>query len=266
LSFKFILIRERIYYIDKVKIKTLNFNRSKEKRSLVFIVVLILLLIVIELDFGNFKEKISVQLLLARGNIAYNMGDFDMAEVYYKKILKSEPVLWNVNYNLGNVYYKEGRYKEATQLYIHNLQTNSKGIRAETWNNLGNSFYMLGNLKMSLMAYKAALLINNNDAEIKQNFLFVANKIDQLNQLNSNKNKGKSSENGKKSSDNSKSNSDNNKREAGKRGQSSANSELSDKNIVDLFNKINQNEDNTRGKIGRTKLNNASLPSNEPDY
>ncbi len=42
-------------------------------------------------------------------------GKFSLAEIYYLKALKEKPDNYDINYNLGRIYYKQEEYKKAIQ-------------------------------------------------------------------------------------------------------------------------------------------------------
>jgi Ca-activated chloride channel family protein len=245
---------------------------SAKQKSTLKITTLKLALLFAVLLFGaiylttglkNAVGKIATTIFLYRGNWAYKNGDFDDAGVFYASALKNNPLLWKAQYNLGNAYYKQGRYHDAARVYKQSITNKYNKLKAESWNNLGNAYYMQHNLNASAESFKTALLISNSDLQIRKNYLFVLNllnpatandglkKKENKNQLADNKNnkKGEDGKKDKKTED-----------------KSPESYQVSDKTIADFFNRINKNEDAARGRVNNTKLKNNTTPTNQPDY
>jgi Ca-activated chloride channel homolog len=209
----------------------------------------------------NTAGKIATTMFLYRGNWAYENDDFDDAGVFYASALKSNPLLWKAQYNLGNAYYKQGRYHDAARVYKQGITNKYNKLMAESWNNLGNAYYMQHNLNESAEAFKTALLISNGDLQIRKNYLFVINLL--------NPKKGDDSLKKKENRKQVAGDKNNKKGESAKEEKENKQSEsyqVSDKTIADFFNRINKNEDAARGRVNNTKLKNNTIPTNQPDY
>ena len=73
-----------------------------------------------------------------------------------------------VNYNLGNAYFRNGKFDEAEKTYDKPVAGNDPSLRQKAFYNKGVSFSKQGKLQESITAYKNALLLNpsDNDARI----------------------------------------------------------------------------------------------------
>jgi len=73
----------------------------------------------------------------------------------------------------ANTLYNEGQYAEAIDNYREILETEKHS--ADLYYNLANAHYKLNNIGPSIYYYEKALLLNPNDADIKNNMAFARN-------------------------------------------------------------------------------------------
>jgi tetratricopeptide (TPR) repeat protein len=234
----------------------------KVNRGLFFFLITGIFSLIILLNIDS--KAITTQVFLYRANLAYKHGYYDDAEILYKKALRYTPGNLKIRYNLANTYYKESRYTEAIEVYKYIASKKDDNLASEDWNNLGNAYYMQGNLLLSLNAYKLAMLYNNNDVEVRENFLFVSNKVDsnsKKDSVNVKNNNTHKNDNG-----NLKAERESSKKEQLNNKTQEKSQEMSNKTITDMLKKINQNEEATRGRISKSKFNNRIVSSTEPDY
>lgn len=158
----------------------------------------------------------------------------------YKKenFIKSEELLYlaekekvdslEIKFNLANSLYKNKKFVESQSKYLEilNNKSISNNLKKNVYYNLGNVLYRLGEKdspeiywENSLNNYKEALKIDPEDKETKENYRFV---LDKLNKINNNKkqnnknssdNKDKSNKNNNNQNSNSNSNNNKNKNE-----------------------------------------------------
>ncbi len=119
----------------------------------------------------------------------YKSGKFVDAEVNFKKGLGKKSNLFEGHFNLGDAYYKQGRYEEAIQSYRNSLSyTEDKLNKSKVYHNIGNSYLKLKNYKESIESYKNALKLNPDDIDTKYNLSYALNMLKQ-NQNNKDQNK-----------------------------------------------------------------------------
>jgi len=123
----------------------------------------------------------------------YSNKKYSDAEVKFKKGLEKDPEMFQGHFNLGDAYYKQGRYDEALQAYKNSLQfTDDKTNEAKVYHNIGNSFLKEQKYKESIGAYANALKQNPKDLDTKYNLSYALNMLKQNQQQNKNdKNKDK---------------------------------------------------------------------------
>jgi len=103
------------------------------------------------------------------------------AEIEYKKAIQNAPDLNSAKYNLGNSYYHQGRYPEALNLFLQVIKNKNDAYCLAAWNNLGNTYYKLGHFEKSFEAFKSALLLDDSNVIVRQNFLYLAQLIEKEN-------------------------------------------------------------------------------------
>jgi tetratricopeptide (TPR) repeat protein len=120
--------------------------------------------------------RADVRGLVRQGNGFYARQKFEQALSFYQRAEVLEPDNLGIHYNLGNTYYRLGRYADAvSELSLATVHRNPKA-RAQAFYNLGNTFYRLNRLDEAINAYKMALLANPQDRQAKENLEFCLKK------------------------------------------------------------------------------------------
>ncbi len=111
---------------------------------------------------------------LREGVQEYSNSAFDKAERKFLEALESRPGDPQIAYNLGNSYYKQGKYKEALQEYVQAAAGDSgRVLKQKSIYNTGNALFRLGKLEEAATAYKKALELDPSDMDSKYNLEFV---------------------------------------------------------------------------------------------
>jgi len=96
--------------------------------------------------------------------------DFASAEMEYRKAISKKPSNAVGAYNLGNAYYKNGKFSEALLRHQEAIKTTtSKEERHKAFHNIGNTLMQNKQCKEAVEAYKNALRNNPNDDETRYN-------------------------------------------------------------------------------------------------
>ena len=112
------------------------------------------------------------------GNHHYEKYRFPDAEVEYKKALEKNPTSREAQFNVGNAYYKQDRFDEATRTFNASIATAPTPIdQAAAYHNLGNSLLKGGKIKESIEAYKQALRLNPTDDDTRYNYQLAMDKL-----------------------------------------------------------------------------------------
>ena len=107
---------------------------------------------------------------IARGNQAFKENNLNEAEAFYRDALKKSDKSAMASFNLGNVLYRKEKPAEAAEAYdaaIANSQENT--LKQKAYYNKGVALQKMDKLPECIVAYKNALLLNENDEDARQN-------------------------------------------------------------------------------------------------
>ena len=121
----------------------------------------------------------------------YRKGKFDQALEEYEKLARENPNDARLPFNAGASAYRSGDYKKAGGLFEQALTAPDLDLQEQAWYNLGNTHYKLGEdakepdqkreqWNQALASYTAALKLNPQDANAKQNYETVKQIIEQM--------------------------------------------------------------------------------------
>lgn len=144
------------------------------------------LLMMCQVLFGQmFPERRDVR----KGNREYERENYVEAEAAYMGALSKNPASYEGNFNLGDAYYRQGRFEESAQRFQQLSQIpNMPDVMAKSWYNQGNGLvqqYKQGwdrkKLEEALEVYKQSLRLNPQDQEAKFNLAYVQKLLEQDN-------------------------------------------------------------------------------------
>ncbi len=116
-----------------------------------------------------------VEALYAEARSAAAANDFSAAAAKYQEILKLAPRLGPAYNNLGALYFKQGRYREAADVLQHGLKVDPSMSSASAL--LGISFFQMGEYRQARPPLEEALKANPNDNNAE---LFLVNDLTKL--------------------------------------------------------------------------------------
>ncbi len=109
-----------------------------------------------------------------QGNDLYLENSFEKAVGEYRKSISSEEAPLEGFYNMGNSYYRQGKYEEASQYFkMAADRAEDEETKAKAYHNLGNSLFKQKELEKSIEAYKHALLNQPKDEESRYNLAYA---------------------------------------------------------------------------------------------
>ena len=126
-------------------------------------------ILAIALLFVLKAEAQTSQTYTSRGNEYYLQLKFDLAEGQYRQALNLEPRNAEAKYNLANALMQQKKFREAIEFYVEVTASENKNLRAAAHYNIGVSYSKQKDLPASIEAYKAALRINPEDKEAREN-------------------------------------------------------------------------------------------------
>jgi Ca-activated chloride channel homolog len=123
--------------------------------------------------FAQTEKKI-----LREGNRKYKTGKYVDAEKNYLQSINEKQGYLKAEYNLGNTYYKQGKYSEAADQFENVIKsTNNQDTLSHAFHNLGNSYLKKKNYERAISAYKNALKINSKDDSTRYNLAYAQKKL-----------------------------------------------------------------------------------------
>ncbi len=145
-----------------------------------------ILKVMVTLLFLNFCFAYSIfaqseRMLVREGNQMYKDKKYNDAEVNYKKSLGVNKDSKSAQFNLGDAYYKQGRYDDAIKQF-ENISADKnldKETQAKAFHNLGNSQLQAKKYGESIDAYKNALKLNSKDNDTRYNLAYAQQMLQQ---------------------------------------------------------------------------------------
>ena len=189
----------------------------------------------------------------------YNLKKYNDAEVKFKKGLEKDPKMFEGHFNLGDTYYKEGRYDEALQAYKNSLEfTKDKENQAKVYHNIGNALLKSKKYKESVGAYANSLKLNPKDNDTKYNLSYALNMLKQnqnKNQQNKNdKNKDKNKDNKQNQNQNQQNKKDKNQNKQNQQQQQQQQkNQISKEEAQRILDALKNNEENLQKQIRKDK-------------
>lgn len=146
--------------------------------------ILIFLVLIAAQLFGQSEKK-----LVREGNVLYKEGNFQEAEIEYRKALTEKPDYVKGKFNLGDAMYGQENYEESGKIFNELGETSkTPAAKSGSWYNLGNSLMNQQKYKESIEAYKKALRVNPNDQDAKYNLEYARKMLNNQQQQNQDQN------------------------------------------------------------------------------
>jgi Ca-activated chloride channel homolog len=106
---------------------------------------------------------------IVKGNRFYKDSAFDKAEEQYRKSISKKPTS-AAQYNLGNTLYQKQKTEEAIQQFDETANSATDAdVKAKALYNKGVVYHRNNKLDEAIAAYKDALRLTPDDAEIRKN-------------------------------------------------------------------------------------------------
>jgi Tfp pilus assembly protein PilF len=198
------------------------------------------------------------------GNKLYDKVNYVDSEVKYKKALEKNPNSLDAKFNLGDALYKQGRYDDATKVFMDlakgNPTKDQQNKIANSFFNLGNSFLKENKVKESIEAYENSLRLNPSDMDAKYNLEYAKMLLKKNNQKSKDQSKNDKNSKDKDKKDQDK-NKDNKQDQQDKKQQNKDNSnqknqqpKISKDDADRILNALQNSEDQVQQKINDKKV------------
>jgi Ca-activated chloride channel homolog len=134
----------------------------------------------------------SVDSKIQDGISQYHESKFKEAGENFSSAHTERPEDSRLGYNLGNAYYKNGKFPEALKAFTHSsLNEKDPDIRKKSIYNTGNTLVKLGKLEEAESAYKKVLALDSGDMDAKYNLEYVRQQLKKKEEQDSKKDKQK---------------------------------------------------------------------------
>lgn len=127
-----------------------------------------------------------------RGNKQYEQGNFNEAEVEYRRGLDKNDQSFEAHYNLGDALFRQEKYPEALEQYIlaekqlkgkdNDDSRKVKERLAATYHNIGNACYAQQQFDKAVAAYQESLRRNPKDNDTRYNLVKAMQQLQQQQQ------------------------------------------------------------------------------------
>jgi Ca-activated chloride channel homolog len=139
------------------------------------------------------------QKLVRDGNKFYKEKKFTEAEKNYLNALGKQANSYRGSFNLGDAYYKQGKYKQASEQFeMLAAKKASNDTLSKVYHNLGNAYLKQKEFEKSITAYKNSLKQNSDDEEARYNLAYAQKMYKREMQQKNNPNNKEPSEYAKK--------------------------------------------------------------------
>ena len=199
----------------------------------------------------------STRSLVNNGVNLYDKGKYVDSEVEFKKGLEKSPSNFQANFNLGDSYYKEGKYEDALRNYADALsKAGTDNQKAAVYHNIGNALLKDQKIKESIGAYENALKLNPNDVATKYNLSYALDMLKNNPQNKNNQNQNDKNKNDQKNNQNNNQNQPNqnkNDQKNQRQNQQNEQNQISKDQAQAIFNALNNDEKNLQKQLRRMK-------------
>ena len=103
----------------------------------------------------------------------WKQNRFDEAIAQWEEIVRKDPNLAEIHYNLGNAYMYQGKIESAIDAFKRTISIDPN--LPEAYNKLGIICYKQGNAGLAFACWKQALMINPDFEEARRNIRLIQN-------------------------------------------------------------------------------------------
>ena len=216
-------------------------------------------------SFGQAERK-----LVRDGNKMYKEKKFSDAEVNYKKSLSVNKESKPAQFNLGDAYYKQGKFDEATRQFEELTAGKKLGKtdQARAYHNLGNSYLRAKKYEESINAYKNALKLNPDDNDTRYNLAYAQSMLQQQQQQqqqqdqNKDQKDQKEQQEQKKEQEQQEKNDQKNQQKQDEQKQAKKPEKISKEDAEKILQALNNDEKNTQKKLTKKDATKISIDKN----
>jgi tetratricopeptide (TPR) repeat protein len=123
------------------------------------------------------------------GNRLFHEGNFNEAEILFRRGLQADSTDVRGRFNLANSIYKQNEFEQSAEMFeqlLHDRRLSNRQ-KSNVLHNLGNSFVRTENFEEAVNSYKEAMKLNPND-DTRYNLAYALQRLQQQQQQNQDQN------------------------------------------------------------------------------
>ncbi len=197
------------------------------------------------------------------GNRQFRKGNWQSADIEYRKALVKDSSSFAANYNLAGALYREGSFDEAGKSLerLKDAASVSSGS-ADYYYNLGNVAVQKKDWKTAVDAYRESLLRNPDDLDAKENYAYAKQMLKNDGggggQQDQNQNQDNDQDNNDQDQDNNQDQSQNNNQNQGdqpqpRQGEGQGDAKISPQQAQQMLKAVQAKEKETQDKVNKEK-------------
>ena len=197
------------------------------------------------------------------GNRQFRKGNWQSADIEYRKALVKDSSSFAANYNLAGALYREGSFDEAGKSLerLKDAASVSAGS-ADYYYNLGNVAVQKKDWKTAVDAYKQSLLRNPDDLDTKENYAYAKQMLKNDGggggQQDQNQNQDNDRNNNDQDQDNNQDQSQDNDQNQGdqpqpRQGEGQGDAKISPQQAQQMLKAVQAKEKETQDKVNKEK-------------
>ncbi len=112
--------------------------------------------------------------LVREGNKDYKIDSLNRAISSYESALNQDPLLEEAKFNLGDAFYKSGKFADAAKTFNELAQTSErKELKSDAYYNEGNSLMQTQEFEKAMGSYKNAMISNPQNSKARYNYEYA---------------------------------------------------------------------------------------------
>ena len=112
--------------------------------------------------------------LVREGNKDYKIDSLNRAITSYENALTQDPMLEEAKFNLGDAFYKSGKFADAAKTFNELAQSSErKGLKSDAYYNEGNSLMQTQEFEKAMGSYKNSMIANPQNSKARYNYEYA---------------------------------------------------------------------------------------------
>lgn len=194
---------------------------------------------------------------IKEGNELFENKKYPEAAKSYQQALKKSKDSYKATFNLGDAYYKQGKFEDAAQQFqALTHRATSKDTLSKAYHNLGNALLQSKKYEESINAYKNALKSNPADEDTRYNLAYAQQMLkqqQQQQQQNKDKDKKDKDKKDKDKKEQDKKDKEDKKKEEKKKQKQQQPDQISKEDAQRLLDALQNDEKNVQNKAKKGK-------------